>query len=114
MSALKATISSIPYANCGVCSVASNPIPFEHRLTLLKWQQAGAGRELEMDQKDTSELLLKAFENDPSVTELDLSRCSLTDTNCKWLHKLMASNTNLQSLKCVMQWAPIRVKRIAF
>ena len=101
--ALKATIYiPSPYANCGVCSVASNPIPLVQRFALLRWEQAGAGRTLEVDLKDKLPLLLKAEENDPSVTELDLSECNLTDACCIiWLHKMMASNTHLRSLKCV-------------
>ena len=94
-------LRSFPYANCGVCSVASNPIPLEHRLALQRWEQADDGRKLEVDLKDMLPLLLMAEENDPSVTELDLSECNLTDACCRWLHKMMASNRHLRSLKCV-------------
>ena len=57
----------------GFHSLENNGIALEQVVELLKWEQAAPGRDLRINRKEKLPQLLKAQENDPAVTTIDLN-----------------------------------------
>ena len=74
-------------------------IALEQKFELLKWEQAAPGRKLEINKKDQLPLLLKAQENDPAVTDIDLESADLTPSDGAWLAGLLKVNRVITKVK---------------
>ena len=83
----------------GFHSLENNGIALEQAVELLKWEQAAPGRDLQIDRKEKLPQLLKAQENDPAVTTIDLSRASVSPQDIAWLAGVLKVNQFITSLK---------------
>ena len=79
--------------------MSDNTIPLEQKFELLKWEQAAPGRKLEINKKDQLPLLLKAQENDPAVTDIDLENADVTPPDGAWLAGLLKVNRVITKVK---------------
>ena len=83
----------------GSHSLKSNKIALEQAVELLKWEQASPGRDLKIDRKEKLPQLLKAQENDPAVTTIDLSHASLSPQDIASLAGMLKVTQFITSLK---------------